>query len=389
MTLDDLLTPLTIDEAKASVYSILVQLGVPTTGWAVGSVVRCIVALVAIVCVAISRIIVEVAKGGLRDTSTGDWQTLHAQDTYGVTRIAATFGTGTATLSNTGGGVYNPAAGDVVLLDPATNKTFRNVALFSLGAGSPGSPTTATIDVVAVEAGSASNALPNAGLQLVTTMSGVTVTANTAIIGTDRETDDQLRIREDESLDALSVSGPAGAYLAVAKKALRADGTNIGVTRCLVSPPSSVGIVTVTVATAAGEVSDTGTPSDLDYVNDYIQGVIPPGCVPAGPTVTVVSAIAQAIDMTATLYVYTTDGRTKTELEAAAESLVTAWLAAKPISGDTGGKIYQAAIKAKAMSVSQHCYNASISLPAGDVTITSGYVPVAGTLAITVVPVTP
>lgn len=380
MTLDDLVTPLTLDEAKETLYDVLVQLGVPTTGWAVGGVVRTVVAMVAIIAVAASVVIVAIAKGGFRETATGAWQTLHARDTYGVTRIEASFATGTVTLSNVGGGVYNPAAGDVIVQCDSSQKTYRNAEAFSLAAGSIGTPTVVTIDVIAVEAGSASNIAASVAMSMVTTMSGVTVTDNSAIVGVDEETDPALSAREDESLDALSDNGPSGAYLALAKRATRADGSNIGVTRAKVSAPSAVGEVTVTVASAVGAV--TGhvghVGDDLDFVNQTIQGVIPPGCVPAGVTVTVASATAKTIAYTYELWVYTTDGRTAAEIETAVGARVLAWMATRNIGGDSGGYVYLSALRAVIMGVSAYSYDCALTVPGANVPIAATEVPVAG-----------
>lgn len=393
MTIDDLTTPLTLDQAKATIYAVLVQLGVPTTGWAAGAVVRTIVSLVAVLLVAASVLIVSIAKGGLREKATGDWQTLHAQDVYGITRISATFASGTATLQNVAGGVYNPAAGDTIIQDTATGKTFRNSAAYSLAAGTIGSPSTVVIDVVAIEAGSPSNVAASCGtLVLATPLSGVSVSDNTAIVGVDEETDSQLQIREDESLDALSPFGPAGAYLAAAKTAVRADGTNVGVTRAIVSAPSSTGVVTVTVASAAGAVSGTvGTPgTDLDYVNIKIQEL----ATPAGITVTVQSATAKTITGTYEMWVYTTDSRTTVQQEAAITAAWTAWMATRPIGGDTGGYVYHGAIRSLLMNAlaifngttwANYAYNCAVTVPASDTPIGAAEVPVAGTLTCTAI----
>lgn len=385
MTLDDLLTPLTLEESRATIYEVLVQLGVPTTGWRSGAVVRTIVSLVAVIAVAASVVIVAIAKGGLRSEATGSWLTLHSQDTYGVSRIEASFATGTVTLTNVGGGVYNPAAGDVIIQQDTSLKTYRNAASFSLSAGSIGSPTSVIIDVIAIEAGSASNSVAGAAMTLVTPLSGVTVTNSTAIIGNDEETDSQLAARDDESLDALSPNGPAGAYLALAKTAVRVDGSNVGVTRVKVSPPSMVGEVTVTVAGDSGPISAVGSPSDLDLVNDRIQGVTGPGCVPAGVTETTVSATAKTIAYTYELWVYTTDGRTASEIETAVAAIVLAWMRTLPIAGDSGGYVYTPALRAKIMSVSPYAYNCALTVPAADVAIGASEVPVAGTATCTAV----
>lgn len=382
VTVEQLLTPLTVAEARETTYAILVQLGVPTTGWRAGAVVRFIVALVAILMVALSRLIVMIGKSGLLEKAESDWLTLHSKDTYGVERIGERFATGSVTLSNVAGGVYNPAADDIII--QYGDKTYR-LAAFALGAGTVLLPTTVDVAVTAWEAGSASNVPPNAAFTFVTPLSGVTVSESTAIVGVDAETDDGLRTRDGESLDALSPNGPAGAYLAVAKTATRADGSNVGVTRAKVSPPSSIGVVTVTVASASGAVSDLGSPSDLDRVDAAIQGVDGVGgCVPHGVTASVESAVAHPIGIAVDLYVYTTDGRTAAEIKTAAEAILSAWTPTRDIGGDKGGKVYLSAIRSNAMSVSRYCYQGVVTLPLADETIAANEVPTVGSVAVTV-----
>lgn len=377
VTIEQLLTPLTVAEARETTYAILVQLGVPTTGWRAGAVVRFIVSLVAISMVALSRIIVAIGKSGLLEKAESDWLTLHSRDTYGVERIGERFATGSVTLSNVAGGVYNPAADDIII--QYGDKTYR-LAAFALGAGTVLLPTTVDVAVTAWEAGSASNVPANATFTFVTPLAGVSVTASTAIVGVDAETDAALRERDGDSLDALSPNGPAGAYLAVAKTATRADGSNVGVTRAKVSPPSAVGVVTVTVASASGAV----TAPDLVFVDNAIQGVDAlGGCVPAGVTATVASAAAHAIAIAVDLYVYTTDGRTQGEIETAAEAILSAWVPTRDIGGDKGGKVYLSAIRAKAMSVSPHCYQGVVTLPLADESIAANEVPTAGSVVVT------
>ena len=44
-SVDDLMQPITVVHAKASIYQVLEQLGVPTTSWKPGAVVRAVVIL--------------------------------------------------------------------------------------------------------------------------------------------------------------------------------------------------------------------------------------------------------------------------------------------------------------------------------------------------------
>jgi phage-related baseplate assembly protein len=383
--LEDLLQPLTVAEARASVYAIMAQLGAPTTAWKPNAVVRAVLEVVAILLVGLSFVAVAVTKMQFREHAAGDWETIRARGYYGLERMEATYATGQVTLSNTGGGVYPMDAGDVIIQHDSTQRTYTNASAFTLLAGSIGSPTQVTIDVIATEPGSASNATANNAMTIVTTMLGVAVTSNTAIVGRDQETDEELKVREDASIDALSPNGPAGAYLAAARSAVRANGTNVGVTRVAVSGPSMVGQLSVTAATAVGPVpGSVGTPGDdLDYVNRAIQGTDGAGAVPLGIAAVVASAVAKPISVTADVWYYSTDGRTEAEVKAAAEKLVSDWLPTRPIGGDTGGKVYQSAIRGAVLAVSRYAYNATVAAPAGDVAIGPSEVPTAGAIQIT------
>lgn len=374
--LSDLVQELTIAQARASVYAALVSLGVPTTSWRPNAVVRVLVEVLAILLCGISVVIVQLTKMGFREYATGTFETARAKGFYGIDRLIATYGTGTITLTNAGGGVYVVDAGDLIVQLVSSGKTYTNSATFTLSG-----LTSLVVNVIALEAGTASNAGASVPMVLVTPLTGVTVTANTAIVGRDEETDDELKAREDASIDALSPNGPAGAYLAAASAAVRGDGTSIGVTRVAVSAPSSVGVVTATVASAAGAITGTvGTPGDdIDCVNRAIQGTDGGGCVPLGVTCTVQSASALAVPITYHLYVYTTDGRSTTEIEDAVEVLLDAWFALRPIGGD-GGYVYAAAVRSVIMSVSSYAYNCTLTLPSGDTTVTATQIPTVGTI---------
>lgn len=377
LSIEDLVTPITLEEARASVYNVLVALGVPTTAWYALAVVKVVVEVVAIILYGVGTVVALIARARFREYATGDWLTICARQTYGVDRLAATQAAGLLTLVNSGANVYSLDPGDLIVAHSVTGKTYTNTEAISI----PAATTVTGVAIVAVELGSASSAAAGTITVFVTPLLGVTCTNPAALVGTDEETDEQLRARCDASIDALSPNGPAGAYLAAAMTAVRADGTNVGVTRCAVSAPSSIGELTVTVASATGAL----TGGDLTYVNTAIQTQ----AVPLGVTATVANSVDHPIDVTADLYVYTTDGRTQTEIEDAAEALLVAWMPTKPISGDSGGKIYQAAIRAILMSVSTHCYNGTVTLPAADVTIAAGEVPTLGTPTIIAHMVTP
>jgi phage-related baseplate assembly protein len=378
--IDDLITPMTVAESKAAIYDVLDTLGVPTTGWKTGSVVRTIVALVAVIYAAATQVMVLLARAGFRELATDDWLTLTADQVYGVTRIAATFATGAVTLTNAGGGVYSLDAGELVVSSSVTGTSYVSTAACVVPALG-----TVTVAIQALEAGSASSVGVGEVDTMVTSLLGVTCANAAPLVGTDEETDAALRSRCDDKLDALSPNGAAGAYSYVATTATRTDGAAIGVNRVSVSDPSSTGAVTVTIADADGAVSA----GDVTIVDGLIQSQV----VPLGVTVTTQSATASPIAITYELWIYTTAGLSSAEVKSLVSTALTAWMSTQPIGGNVigsdPGKVFVHAIRSVIMSVSSYIINATVTLPAADVTLTSTQVPTIGAVTGTVNLVTP
>src|SRR5262249_16618862 len=137
------------------------------------------------------------------------------------------FATGSITASNSTGFSYSGGAGDLVVLDSVTQKTYRNTAPFSIGSMATG----VVIPIQAVELGTGSNAAAGDIDTLVTVLAGVTITNPAALVGADPEDDVALALRCKEKTGTLSPNGPRDAYAYFARSATRADGSAIGVTR--------------------------------------------------------------------------------------------------------------------------------------------------------------
>lgn len=247
LSITDLTTPLTEDQVMDQFLTILESVGVPARSWRVGGVARSLLRPVARVCSGFTELVSDAVSGQFLPTSTGIWLTFLAAYAYNVSRITATFATGTITLTNTGGGVFVQAARSVVAKNPATGKTYTNSAAFTLGALS-------TLDAafIAIEEGSASSSEAGAVTELVTTLTGVTITNAEAIVGSDEQTDESLRSDCLNSLAALSSNGPRGAYIFAAKRALRLDGSAVNINRVSVVSSTSTGAVSIWVASPSG-----------------------------------------------------------------------------------------------------------------------------------------
>lgn len=290
-----LVTPLTVDEAKAAIYTAMANRGVSTTSWKPGAVVRTIIAACAIIYAAFSSMQAAIANGGFLDLATGPWLTLLARYVYNVDRSPEGFATGFITLTNSGGGVWAGDPGDLIVSNPDTGKTYRNTEAYSLGAS-----TSIVVAIQAEEAGSASSSAPDSITNMVTTLLEVTCNNADALVGSDEETNAALRQRCREKTGAASPNGPRDAYAYFAKSAIRTDGVKVAVTRVR-TIPDGFGSVNVYVATASGsvtgDVDDAST--DLGAVNKAIQENV----VPIGITAIVQSATPVEIDVEYELWV--------------------------------------------------------------------------------------
>jgi len=382
-TLEELTTPITTDEAQASIYAAIEARGVSTTSWKPGAIARTIIAGVAIVLNAFSELQAYIVKSGFLGLSSGSWLTAVARYVYNVTRNEGTFAAGDVTLDNTGGGVYAPAIGDFIVSNSATGKTYRNTEAFTLAAFETGK----NVAVEAVEIGADSTSAPGDIDTLETVLLGVTVTNATALVGQNEESDADLQVRCLAKTGTLSPNGPADAYRFLALSAKTDDGQPAGITR-VTTVPDGEGNVTVYVATATGPVTGTigDTTTPLGAVDENIQI----NAVPLAVTATIVSAIANTINVTYEVWVRSTIGLTEAEIESQISTALSTWMSTQPIGGSRkvagGGFVFVEGIEGV---ISEQIGSASlidkeVTTPAADVAIASNEAAVLGTVAGTV-----
>jgi phage-related baseplate assembly protein len=383
-TLDVLLEPMTVDEAREAIYEALTARGVNTTSWKSGAVVRSMVAGFAVVLSAVSQMQAQIAKLGFLEFSEAEWLTLVARYVYGVERDLGSFAAGTLTFDNASGAVYSGNPGDLIVSSSVTGKEYRNTESYTIGALATG----VEIAFEAVEIGNDSSAGAGDVDTMVTSLTGVTVTNATAIIGTDPEDDATLRLRCREKLGALSPNGPADAYAYFARGARTDDGTSAGVTRVRVIPDGA-GNVSVYVATASGAVTGTlgDTSTALGAVDDAIQRNVVPLCVTAN--VTSVSTVA--VPVTYEIWVRSTIGLTDEQVEEAVQTALEAFFSTHPIGGEVippaGGYLYVDALRAAIADAlpARSVVRLTITLPAADVALDEDEVATLGALTCTAV----
>lgn len=381
-SLEELTKPLTVDEVKTRIYDAIAAAGVDTTTWKPGAVVRTIIAGTSIALSAFSEMQAEIAKQGFLDLAEGPWLKLKAKHDYGVEANEGTFATGEVQLDNTAGGVYSVGVGEMTVQNSTSGKTYVNTEAFSIGALETG----VLVDVRAVEIGTPSNAAPGEIDSFVTPLLGVTVTNPAAVVGSDAETDAQIRRRSRDKTGSLSPNGPADAYRFIAASAVRDDGTSIGATR--VNPvPLGAGGVVVYVADASGTVD--GDPNDSSTDLGIIQDDIAEQAEPLGITANVLSATAVGFNVTYEIWVSKSAGLTDSDIESAVSDALTEFYAAQPIGGtklpgDSKGKVFVSAVRDAIFSAVDGVVRLELTSPTADIELNPHWAPVLGGLSATV-----
>ncbi len=270
---------------------------------------------------------------------------------YGLTKTAATYATGTVDLTGTGTPTI-PAGSVLTRADGARYTVDADVAI---AAGE------ATVEVTAEEAGEDGTLEAGVVMTFESPIAGVGSTgevASSTADGTDEETTEALRVRLLEHLAAPAHGGNEADYIAWAKEVA-------GVTRAWVTP-MGLGPGTVVVRFArdndAGPIPSGG---EVAVVQAYIDDL-----APAHATVTVIAPIDAPIAFTIAVVPNTV------EVKAA----VTAELAdLLSRVGEPGGTVLLSEIRT-AIGIAPGLTDYTLTVPAADVTHTTGELPSLGTI---------
>lgn len=321
LPIDELTEPIAEDQLKETVYNVLAAVGVNARAWKSGGVARTIIAALCQIIAGFTILLAFGIKAAFLESSTGAWLTLLARYLYAVERILATFASGTVTVTNSSVASYDEPADTLLVLNTATGKSYRITEQLVIGPGE-----SVDVDCQAVEVGSASTATSGQIDDFVTPLIGLSVTNAEALIGTEEETDADLRVRCLESLGALSPLGAAAAYSYFAKSA-KLDGVAIGVNRVQVVKTSLTGEVTVFVSTPSGDL----TTEQLEAVDADIKAYAVPACI----TETTANATGVPAPVLYTAYLDGESKKTPAEVKAKINAALTAYGAAYPIGGRT------------------------------------------------------
>jgi hypothetical protein len=321
ISITDLLTPVTQDQARATFVAQLEALKVPASRWRKGGTASTILTVLAATYAGFSATMVAAIGAGFLETAKGNWLKLLAKNVYGVVAIEGTFASGAVTLTNAGGGIYDYDPGEFTMLNSTTQQTYVNTDVLHIGALA----TVTGVNVHCSVVGSIGTADPGDIDALVTQALGVTVTNPASVVGVDAELDEDLRDRCTNKLASLSVRGPRNAYVWAAKSATLIDGTPVNINRVEVSSSSSTGVVNVWIA------SPSGSPSadDLQAVRDFIEANVRPEAV----TVIVSPITPVAYSPAITVWANAQAGVSAAVIQTAAANALTAFIASYPISG--------------------------------------------------------
>lgn len=368
-SLEQLTQPATREEVQASIYEVLGLLGVKTTAWGSGAVVRTMIVGVSTMLAALSQLQAFIAASGFLDLAEKAWLDLVAQHVYGELRIDATYASGTLRLHNTGGAIYLYDPGDFVAANPDTGKSYTNTVAVTLNPGD-------TVDVAAaaLESGTGSSTATGTITALVTNSLGVEVTNLDTFVGLDSESDPALRARCRAKLGALSPNGPWDAYAYAARTAKRSTGEPVSVTRTRVLR-DGYGNVTLVCASSSGGIAGTlgDLTTDLGAVDDAVTRRAEPLAVAA----TAATASPVATLVTYELWAHNTSGLTTEQIKTKVQSALAAFFSALPIGGallspgDTTGYVYLDALRAAISQAVPEIYHVTLTLPAANVALTA------------------
>jgi len=351
--------------------------GLPVTSWQAGDPMRTLLNAQAEAMASRDANEAGYIASGFLDYAEGEWLKQHAAQQFGVTVPAAVAATTDVVISNPGGGFYpDIEVRALTFRNTVTGKTYSNTTGGTLASG-PG--TTLTVTVVADEAGSDSSAGAGEIDFLVTPLGASTCSNAVAAIGVDEQSEETTREQCRARRGRATPNGPKDAYTDVALDPLL-TGT-YGITGARAYADSDVGDVTVYLRAPSGAVSE----ANRALVETAILVNATPLCI----TPTVLSCTAVTVAVTYSMNLYKRSNLTATEAAALVSAALASLFAVRPIGGDivspdTTGKIYASQILSTIKGVSSDAFRVTVSLPAGDTSLTNGQVAALGTVTPTI-----
>lgn len=280
LTLEQMITPVTEDEALQTILDILSQAGFQATSWQSGSIQILTLRLFAKIWSKVAGQISLIAAGGfttLAATTNGGTPFLRllAKYFYDIDYLPAQATIGQVLLTASAAApVTTWSAGDIIVSDsPVGTDGAQTYTITTGGSLSPGNA--ASYEFKANVPGAAGNIAPGTTLYLWTPLVGITPT-NPALVpdsntwvttpGQDEESDARLLMRCIGRWSRLSYGNVQGAYVGWALEALPA------LTRVQVAGAAGDGTVRIIGATALGAIDSGQQATIVDYINGVTDG---------------------------------------------------------------------------------------------------------------------
>jgi uncharacterized phage protein gp47/JayE len=364
LTLAQLLTPKTEEQALDELLAFLTGLGFTASSWQPGSKARHIIQLMARLRSSFSNTTLLITKGRYNDTAEADWLTLKSSSDFNNTRAPAVAAQIRVRFDDPSGyGPFTVAASGLIVRDE-DGATYRSIDALSLAENA----TNVQIRFNAEVAGAASSP---SSVSLVTPLAGVDVSLFEIIRpGADPESDERLRERNRSKWSSLSQAAPGDAYRAWAMEASNS------VTRVWVDDlnPRGPGTIDVIIAGVSGALPG-GVATTVDsYINGGIDGIYRR---PLSANLLVKNATNYTVNVTGVLYSHASYDLAT--IRTTVQNAVNAYISTVAV----GGTVLLAELYRRIMAI-DGVRNVVLSAPTSDLTVTAGQVPVGNTTLLSV-----
>jgi hypothetical protein len=326
LSLEQLRTPKTVDEALEAIIGYLSSVGFNANGWGLRSLQRRFVRYSAIIWADLTQLIAQLVEMGFSETATGEFLTRLSESHYANSRQKATKATGYFRFMNWAVDDYVGSTNEIVTFtkDDGTQLAF----IADLPGNYIGADQAAWVGMTAEKAGAEYNIPDNSKLTLATSVAGLEVTNPPAVPmgceswiispGTDDESDESLRYRNRNKWANMSLEKPKDAIESIVRTACPQ------VTRIEIADPTVVAGSLIVSVYVAGEAALSES-NRLDVFNAIKSRILDP----SGLTVTI--APTQSIDLRGS--VYFDPAFSWALVKAAVEKAMVDFISAAPLGG--------------------------------------------------------
>lgn len=319
LSLSDIQTPLTREQARESLLATLTELGFPVAAWQEEGVARSLVEACAALIAQQSEVLSVIAQMAFLDTSSSTLLDALALSHYQLTRLAGARARLSVTLSNSSSTTYGPIAAGGIQLRALDGLTFASVASATMNANSA-----TVVQFDAADIGSAGN-IPAQTLTMVTPFAGVSAVYADVLVaaGADAETDAALRARCRAQWGTLRIERASLGVEALARNASAA----VALTAVNARAPRGPGTLDVYLAGQDGAVGGADVTAVQTALDAAFFGNYPGATVPAALAI---AATTQTLPVTATLYIQAADAAA---VDAAARAAWVEFVRTIPLGG--------------------------------------------------------